>query len=226
MNKYILWGIGAMVVVGVVFVLVEINPGNKNDSSGIVKVKEVNISPQDREIYEQRLEQAKFAVKGLNKDTQDVDKYSAYFNLSSAYFSLGFYQKSKEAQLKALEIRPKDFDGWRIYSSILTAMEDYQGALEAVDKTISIRPDIAEFWRWKVLLEQERFDATKERQEEIYEEALKKTKNNIDIIIPYARFSEEVGEIIRAIELFQLAQTIRPDLAEGYEFEIERLKAL
>lgn len=218
-NIYI--GLGVLVILLLAFWAARYFSAPKSD---IITYKEPNLTAEAKAIYEQRLVDYQKNVDAISQDTPEVEKYNRLMNLASTQFSLGFYQKARETYEKALQIRPKDSDAWQIYSSTLAAQKDYQAALDAVKKAISLDSTESDYWKWQIALEKEFFGADQQRLESLYQQALEKTVEDVDIVVVYAQFLEEKGDLAAAIKYWEMAILKNPDNTALYQAEIARLK--
>lgn len=223
MNKKALYlGIGLAVLILLGFLTFQ----HWGDKPELITYQEPSLTAEARAIYEQRLADAEKQVVEITAETSADEKFNRYMNLGSAQFSLGYYLKAKESYDKALEISPQDPFAWKIYSATLSAMQDYDGALAAVKKAITLRPIEPEFYKWQIDLEKDHFEASDDRVSELYKQALEQTRNDINIITAYATFLEQKGDLQGALAQWQKAYEVNSAGREAYQVEIDRLKKL
>ncbi len=158
--------------------------------------------------------------KDLKPTSSSNDWFRVYFGLATAYRKLG---QSEQALAELDKARGKiagKADYWDLHAQITADMGEYDKAIEDSKKAILIGGHSAEYWRT--------YFAIKQKQDpnvslnNLYEQALKETNNNIDVILLYARYSADRGQKDKAIELYRKAIELDPEYRPDYEQQIER----
>lgn len=144
------------------------------------------------------------------------------------------YDQAK-TEIKSLLVKsPEDPELWYINSSLQGVLSDIAGAITSIDKALIYDAQNTTYWKWKISLTITKMvtaGISKTSSEyintikSIYENALKITNSNIEIITPYAIFLEGIGDINQAILYWEKAIVINPLVKQSYMTEIVRLKA-
>ncbi len=176
---------------------------------------------QKKRVLEAREKELKKQYDALSKDAGVSEKYLLYTSLAEVYIELGKYQEA----IKMLEIMPAEkINNSRVtYANALAyrGLGDNSRAKIYYVKTVEL--DDSNVDAWKGLFEVSP-NATKEELANWYSLSVKATKNNLDLVIGYARFLESVGDKEKAIIYWETARNVNPDGAEEYAKEIERLR--
>lgn len=144
------------------------------------------------------------------------------------------YDEAEVGIKSLLEANQKDPELWYMDSSLKSLLSDTVGALSSIDKALVYDPQNTTYWKWKISLNMTKMVGEKIAKtsltyintiKSLYENALKVTNSNIEIITPYAIFLESVGEINQAISYWEKAIVANPLAKSSYKTEIERLKA-
>lgn len=157
----------------------------------------------------------------LSKDASVSEKYLLYTQLAEVRIGLGKFQEA----IKVLEIMPLE----KINNSRVTFAnaQAYRGVGENARakayylKTVDL--DETNVEAWKGLFEIPG-NATQEELADWHERSVKGTKNNLDLVISYARFLGSVGDKTQAIIYWETARNVNPDGAEEYAREIAKLR--
>jgi len=221
-KRVIFISIVAILLLAGAFLLQKKNNTQDQKKPVVIQDVEPSMTPEAKAFYEKRLADAEKAVSELKPDAQNVDKFNAYRTLADAQFSLGKYNASKASFITALNLLPRDWDTWYVYSTDLAAMKDYDTSLEAVKKAIEINPNNPDFWTWQINLEKDRFNASQDRLNSLYLDALKNTKEDLSVVVAYARFLEEKGDKENAIRYWQKAIEINQAKSKDYQKEIDK----
>jgi len=124
---------------------------------------------------------------------------------------------------------------WYIDSSLKSLLSDTVGAIASIDKALIYDSQNTTYLKWRISLTISKMVVGDKILKTsltyintvkfLYEDALKITNSNIEIIAPYAIFLESIGEINQAISYWEKAMIINPLAKISYTAEIERLKA-
>ncbi|MEZ4180143.1 MAG: tetratricopeptide repeat protein [Candidatus Doudnabacteria bacterium] len=190
-------------------------------SENTVKEELVNLSAEDRAILEQKVVTYKEEVNNLKADVSAEDKLSAYMRLASLQNQLGQYSDALATLNKIAQDYQDSAKLWSLYSNIYDGMRDQNRSIEAIKKAISLEESNPRYWflYFKIVT-----DISTEEREALYQEALTKTENNINIVKSYAEYLESIDNKEAAIATWEQAKQVDPDFANEYQSEIDRLR--
>jgi tetratricopeptide (TPR) repeat protein len=189
----------------------------------IITEKDPNLSSEDRKTYEDKLSEQD---RLLAEAKDDNDKFDALMQQGFYLYGLGKYQESKDKFFGAVDVKPQEYTAFTALYEVQMAMNDNKGAQESISKAISLKKDSADLWKRYIVLEKDRFGADKDKLNGLYIEALRETRENIDIITSYAAFLESVDNLQASKEYWQKAVVSYPANKAVYEAEITRLDTL
>jgi len=178
---------------------------------------------QIQEIYQKAIE----AEGKIKKDKMD---YEAYLEAGLAWKSLGdqtqnkiFYQKSKEIYQKQTEVFPNFWVPWWNLANLEKNLGEYSEAKNSFKKAIEISP--GEGMIYLGLIELYRYNFNKSESEiiAVYEEALKRVFENINVIVSYASYLYEIDKKEEALKYYQMVFEKYPETSHIKE-EIEKIK--
>lgn len=196
-----------------------------SDKEGLIISKSPKLTTEQLKIINDRLAEYQ---KELTENQELTNEQKLDFNLKIGfqYYALGEYLNAEKYYIEAEKY---DFSSPAPYLALHQLYIDMNAkdeALIAIDTAIKLRPATPDYWKRKILLMQEKFNAPNSELDNLYQEALTKTENYIDIITAYAGFLEKTGNTQNAIEYWQKAEEENPDQKSIYEKEIERLQEL
>ncbi len=207
MKKTYIYIIAAVVILAVVgFVLMH----KTHDSTPVAMP---TLSAQDRVVYEKRQQQSQAVIKQFTDKTAPSDKFIWYQALARADFGLQDYQGSKDAYLAAFASDPKNpLTGQTEaeFSGLLVVMGDHDGARDAIQKALSLRPDVTDYWKAYIALEIKYFNSSPAHIGSIYQDAIKKSRNQMDLLAAYAKYLEQNGDLSGALAEWKVALKIYP----------------
>lgn len=180
----------------------------------------VTLSPESKTILENRKKTEEAAIAGFT-DTTPVDiRVGYYIALAADERALGNYKTAEEWFLKAISVDPKNPYIHQAYSALLWVASEKDHALSEINTALRLKGNEFNFWLSKIMYS----SALKpEAIEQIYQNALTSTGNDINIVTSFAVFEETTGDIQDAIALWKKAQTILPERSGLYQSEIDRL---
>jgi Tfp pilus assembly protein PilF len=108
--------------------------------------------------------------------------------------------------------------------SVEQEMGDYKAATKSINKAIELEPRNPDYWRRLAIYQKEILKLSKAKVYQTLDEALQSTKDDIDVVTFYASTAEQVGDIEKAIEMWQKAIEINPNNSFKYEIELRRLR--
>ncbi len=178
-----------------------------------------DLSTKQKLDLEQKVSEAN---KVLEVTAIDERKYDAFVDKAEALFKLGRLAQAKDAVSLAINIFPDRTQAYSALFDIQVDMQDYRAA-EATIKTIMAKNSSSTYWNQYIDFKKDKLAATTEQLDALYNEALAKTENNINIITAYAKFLEQSGNTQKAIEYWKKAGETDPDDKATYDAEITRL---
>lgn len=115
------------------------------------------------------------------------------------------------------------------YASALYLVGEKDKAFTVIDKAIEVDPTNYLTWRYKIIITKKKLTSSdpsyKTTVSTLYENALAATKNNIELITPYAIFLEEMGDKDGAIRYWKLAIQVNPLAKVSYQEQVDRLSS-
>ncbi len=224
-KKHLLLVIGAILLIVLALGLVWYM--RKHDTSGgrALLNRQVNLTSEQRKIYTDRISKAQDYLRSLNPAQasyrdEAVNTYSA---LAEEYYGLGDFQKSKEMYESALKLDPKNV--LVLVSLVVTLREggDLSGAESTLRSAIQDNPKYADAWLALIALRQKQ-NAGNNEIGSLYDQALKATDSNVDILTSDAEYQEKIGQTAQAISLWQEAKQKNPQSAAAYDDQINLLQ--
>lgn len=222
-KKYIV--VSIIVIFVVIYCLFYFVKKYNNTNSSILTSKEFT----NLEIKKEEIKNIKDNTKILIKNTQE-NKDKIIKNIIDKK-----YDEAKSDIKLLLETNPEDSELWYINSSLQEVLSDNTGAISSVDNAILYDSKNIIYWKWKISLVIEKMVKNGVSRKSIeyvntvkylYDDALKSTNSNIEIITPYAIFLESVGDINQAIIYWEKAIVVNPLSKSSYLNEINRLKKI
>lgn len=165
--------------------------------------------------------------------TGKADKalYSEYLKEAMKYRTEGFggdanaFNKALDAYKKAIEVsEEKEWLAYYNLGNTYRLVKDYNFAGESYAKALENAP--AESTIYLAKIEMYRYELNKPYEEinTIYEEALKKVTDSVNIMISYATFLKEEGKYSEALKYYKTLSEKYPD-NQGYKDEISELES-
>jgi tetratricopeptide (TPR) repeat protein len=191
-----------------------------NVKTSFVKEINRNLSPADRNIFEDR---AADAQKKIDAAKTDDEKFGWYMQLGYNLQALGSLNAAQNAFESAVKLKPNDDTGYAGLYQTQVDRGDYEGALASIKIAVDKNPQIPQYWKNYVLLEKEHFNASNDTLSALYSEAVVKTANNIDIITTYAQWLESTGNLGAAKEYWQKAIVLYPANKKLYQTKIDKI---
>jgi cytochrome c-type biogenesis protein CcmH/NrfG len=197
---------------------------NKQKNPADYSLQDLNkLTDQQRiKALEDQVNELQAETQQLTKDAAEDVKYPIYIKLAEAQIALGKFKEALDS-LNAIPQEPKLKNTRMLvdYAQAYKGAGDAAKALDSANRALAV--DDTNATAWLILLESpSKYDNT--QMNNLYREAIAKTKSNLDIIISYAHFSERIGDKATAIAAWETARNINPDKAADYEKEMARLK--
>lgn len=186
-----------------------------------------NLTAEERKIYEDRLAQGYEILDQYNHSasTTPADFFKVYMHIGFQYYGLGQISKAEEAYKKAAEFDPKNYNAYTALYTLYLETGENDKALQAIEKAIELAPEKPDVWRKLVELKRDKLGASNEELSGIFQEAIKKTNEHVDIVKLYAQFLENAGQYQKAWELWNVLHNHYPE-EEIYQREMDRLEKL
>src|SRR6476469_4275377 len=161
-------------------------------------------------------------AKIFGKDATSATKYATLIRWAEAQIELSKFAPAIET-LNAIPEDKKDNSRVDLaYGMAYKGVGDAVVAKQFLKKTIDA--DDTQAKAWVAYLELISNDLKTDQLNNMYREAITKTKSNVDVMISYAHFSEKIGDKATAIAAWETARNVDPNNTDKYNAEITRLK--
>lgn len=186
-----------------------------------------NLTAEERKIYEDRLAQGYEILNQYqnNASTTPADFFKVYMHIGFQYYGLGKLTLAEEAYKKAAGFDPRNYNAYTALYTLYLETGENDKALQAIQKAIELAPEKPDVWRKLIELKRDKLGASSEELNGIFQEAIQKTSEHVDIIKLYAQFLENVGQYQKAWELWNVLHNHYPQ-EEIYQREMDRLEKL
>ncbi|MDP2648145.1 MAG: hypothetical protein Q8P35_02810 [Candidatus Yanofskybacteria bacterium] len=192
---------------------------------GLINKKEISLTDDQRNSFEIQLKTAQDKLKQQDINLSDNEKALLYFNMGRAQFGLGLYNESRKNYERIIKLQLDNPTVQYDYFNVLLAMQDYKKAEEAARKGVESFPRHADLWKGYIALEKEYFGIDDTQLVSLYIEAMERSFHHPDIVVPFAHYLEEKGNIIEALKYWGALAGQYPD-NQLYKEQIKRLEAL
>lgn len=182
-----------------------------------------SVTQESRTILENRKKGIEATIAAFTDTTPVYTKVGNYVALAADERALGNYKIAEELLLKAISLDPKNPYIHQTYSALLWVAGQQDHAISEINTAISLKGNEFNFWLSKIMYS---VSLKPEAIEQIYQNALTATDNNINIVTSFAVFEEKNGDRDGAISLWKKAQTLFPEQSNIYQQEIDRLSKL
>jgi len=151
-------------------------------------------------------------------------KFNTALSNGSTAFNAKEYDKAITYFDEALTYNKSDVVYVRLFSAY-SAKGNWTKALEMIDQAISVKPSYTDYWIYKLVVMDEKTNATFSELKNIYVDGLTKVdpKTKINLMTNFARIAENNGDKSEAISIWTKAQTVYPENKTVYQAEINRL---
>ncbi|MFZ5391043.1 MAG: tetratricopeptide repeat protein [Patescibacteria group bacterium] len=182
-----------------------------------------NLTAQEKGIYETRLAEGQKMWNEFNEDQgTSLDKFKIKMYIGAQYFGLGKLDLAKQFYLEAAELKNDEIGPYTSLYTVYITAKEHNLAKQAIKQGLDIDPGNFDAWLKYITLEQEKLNAGKDFVKSLYIEALQKTSSRSEVLVAYARFLENSGELGLAITEWQEVLKQEPD-NELYKQELARL---
>lgn len=229
MKKIYYWlPLSLLLVAAVFFAIVWFGVFNKNKITlpGNLSSKERQLGSEQVKIYNDRIAKALLDLKQLNPADVSLknQRLNDYIYLAEQYFGLGMLENSKEAYLSALEIDSKNEAALSGISYLYADAGKWGDAIASLQTALDSSPVNETLWL-QLIDVQKSAGLDSLEINKLYEIALEKARQKINLLTRYAQYQESQGNIVKAIELWQEAAKVYPENTSLYNQEITRLTA-
>ncbi len=196
---------------------------HKNAARKDLTLKQVTeLSPEEKKkALEARLADLQTQAKALTKDTSAEGQYVIYIGLAEVQIQLEKFQDALNS-LNAIPTEKNknsrvDFD----YGFAYRGVGDVNNAKLYLSRGLAQDETNAQAWLAYIDLLK---GSKAEQLDSMYAAAIKGTKNNLDVVIAYAKFLSSTGNKEKAIGYWETARNINPGGASEYDAEIAKLR--
>jgi len=155
-----------------------------------------------------------------------------YMNKALSDISNKDYEAAQKDITAALSANNQNADYWYVDATVKVLRSDLAGGFASMKKSTAFAPTNTTYWKWMIeiarrVLGRQGMTTTapvyRATLEPLYQDALIKTHEDIEIVMPYAIFLEDVGDKQKAIEYWQKAIVIAPTAKSSFQANIDRL---
>lgn len=198
----------------------EVKTGNQGQTQ-VFREEKPKISDERKKILQAEMEGIETQIKNLDGDGLSGERDKLYTRLAGVKNQLGDFDGAvKELNKVSGEYKDKTARVWAYYIMAYRGMGEKAKGLEAANKALSLDAENPEYF-----LSQIEFTEGKSNDElkSMYEQALKKTDESIEVVVSYARFLESIGDKPGAILYWTKAGEVNNSNKAKYDAEITRL---
>ncbi|MBX4191379.1 MAG: hypothetical protein KW804_01100 [Candidatus Doudnabacteria bacterium] len=181
-----------------------------------------NLTNEDRKIFEDRLAESRFKAETTSGEEKFGWQMQVGYNLSA----LGKLYDAENAFKQAIELKPDEQTGYSALFQVQYDRGNYEEANKNIKTAIEKDEKNPDLRRKYIFLQQDKLNASNEKLDQLYIEALRATDSNVDIITVYAEYLERVGNLPKAIEYWKQAITLNSKNKALYQAEIVRIEKL
>jgi tetratricopeptide (TPR) repeat protein len=175
-------------------------------------------------IYDSSVAELKNQLKNAKTDEE---KSGILTQIGTFQYLLGKFQDSSDTLNHAIQLNPKNIGAYTALYQTQYQMGDFNAALQTLQTATTVDSTNADIWKKYIDLEQNKLGASTEQINELYASALNGTKNNIDLVIDYAKFEEQFLRNPQVAQVYwQKAIQIDPIHKKSYQTEIDRINAI
>jgi tetratricopeptide (TPR) repeat protein len=220
--------LGGLVIIAAAFVAFKEKPAvaPATHSSNIIHRKIADLTSEEKALVDKRLSDANKSIAAFNSGATAEVKFNAYMQGGFQEYILGNYDDSLDFYKKAVDTGFDEFNATRAIFQTRMDMRDYIAAETDVKNLTKLRPDEFQAWLSYIRLEKDNLNMSNRDVDLLYNQALEKTHDNVNIISAYALYLESVGNNATALELLQKAVKANPKYANQFKSEIDKLKML
>ncbi len=184
--------------------------------------KKSYLNEKDTEEIKKKIWEVQKIIDNFDDQSTVKDKNNAYFVLASHQQSIGLYLDAKKTLEASLEAN-MNTNILQAYAILLYNMGAKKAAIQYLDHLLKIAPQIPNYWRSKIELAHDVHSGDNNYMDDLYNQALKSTGNNIDILTVYAQFLWDTGRREEAKKYWEMAIEAHPPEAQLYQQQIDNL---
>ena len=160
----------------------------------------------------------------VDKIAVNKARFNVAFKNGNDASVVGDYVKAISYFNEALKYQESDSVYIRLFT-VYGSQNDWTGAMIAIDKAIDITSFNTDYWVWKIQVLNERMGTTFSELKRVYEEGMTKANplTRVNLATNFARISEQKGDNIYTISLWEQAIELYPSNEALYQAEIDRL---
>ncbi|HTL39260.1 MAG TPA: hypothetical protein VL306_00385 [Methylomirabilota bacterium] len=193
--------------------------GNELAGNDVLRI----LTPGDRQKLEAEVASLEAQENSLPADPQN--RYDFYYRLAVRRYALG-RDKDAMAALDKIVDEKGDYtypdQVWYTYANIYNDSKDYDRAVVAMSKAVDIDGTNPQYWLTYIGIWGQK--DPKKNLTDLYNEALTKTGNAIEVVRAYGRYLEYLGQKDAAIVEWQKAGEVDPAGKADYDAEIKKLQ--
>lgn len=208
-----------IIILGVLFYKFKSNTKNEITENAVVNNTTDITNPVD-----QKTSSGVIKNNTSLSSTENDKNFNTAMTKAQTAFVKSDYGTAIDYYNQALKYKNTDL----VYSgmfNVYSAQSNWPKALEVLDKAISLNQINTDYWKWKITLMDERMNSSFTELKDIYTEGFNKSlpKSRINLVVYFAKVSENNGQKLEAIKLWQKAMELSPDNKNIYQTEIDRL---
>lgn len=177
---------------------------------GLVTQREVHIDEATREYFAQRLATTLASIEATERAGQDVDP-DMYLSAASDAYSIGDLVTAREMLEKQLAVNSLNYVAWNNYSLVLEAMEDYEDADVAYQKTIELEHGIPKYYEDYANFLMAHYPERREELKALYEDDLARRGQTVWNMTGLGNWYAAAGECDKAIDHYEVALVLLPN---------------
>ncbi len=193
----------------------------QDDENEVILNEEMEITPEMKQIYEDRIKDAEANILLGGDDDFQMTNYS---NLALNKKYLGEYEASFNAYLKALELDPRFRTGWLALVDLLIDMEAYETAQSAMDKAM----DVNKYESINYIKQANLYKVTSKPKEDVYatyDAGIEITGGTTMLYDAYAEYAKRNKDYEKAILMYEKVKKAEPLNTEAIDRKIEKIKS-
>ena len=189
-------------------------------SGEAIQKREVSSTDEEKQKLEAKVADYEQQIQALPADSSPDTKYKLYLNLASSYYGLGKYDQAIATLDKIIGENQDKARLWALYANIYRDMDKLDKARENAKKALDLDKENPAYWLAYIDFSA---DQSKQTIDTLYQDALKNTDTNIDVVVSYAKFLENIGNKEKAKEFWVKAGQIDAKNKAQYDAEIARI---
>lgn len=184
--------------------------------------KNPQLTDEERKVFTDKISEMQSKLEDGNPS--DQDRYQYLIELGNSYRGIGELKQARGAYLDATRSMPDNPVAWYELATLEILMEAKQLAQMHIEKAIELNPSNAQYWQSYLVLIDNNPDVTKSLVEEKFNQAIRGTNGNADLIAMYASFLERTNNLPGAVQQWRRAIEADPGRRQQFEDEISRIQ--